>query len=69
MPKKKGFSPERYQKEILAILKNEPFMSTAEVCKTMNMGYETGLKYMEHLHEKQHIKLKKIGNRRFWFVG
>jgi predicted transcriptional regulator len=69
MPKKRGFDADRYQKEILAVLRGEPFMSTAEICKSLNMGYETGLKYVEQLHGKQQIKLKRIGNRRFWFVA
>ncbi len=69
MPKKKGFDAERYKKEILITLKNEPFMSTSEICKKLDMGYMTGLKYIEKLHKNNAIKLKRIGNRRFWFAG
>ncbi|MBL7206848.1 MAG: hypothetical protein ISS36_04580 [Candidatus Aenigmarchaeota archaeon] len=68
MPKKKGFTASRYQKEVLGALKEEHFMSTSEICKKLDMGYETGLKYVEQLLSKNKIKLKKIGNRRFWFV-
>ena len=68
MPKKKGFTPEKYQKEIAKILKKEPFMSTAEVCDKLSMGYETGLKYLKNLHDKHAVKLKKTGNRRFWYI-
>ena len=68
MPKKKGFNPNRYQQEILTIMKKEPFMSTSEICNKLNMGYETGLKYVEQLFNKKEIKLKKRGNRRFWFL-
>lgn len=42
-------------------------MSTSEICKKLNMGYETGLKYTEQLFNKNIIKMKKIGNRRFWY--
>jgi predicted transcriptional regulator len=68
MPKKKGFDAVRYRKEILDILKGEPFMSTSEICNKLNMGYDTGSKYVEMLYADQKIKLKKIGNRRFWFT-
>jgi len=67
MPKKKDFPSERYQEEILKILKKEPFMSTSEICQKLNMGYETGLKYVEQLFSINRVKLKKIGNRRFWY--
>jgi predicted transcriptional regulator len=69
MSKKKGYSAHKYQKEIVLTLKEEPFMSTAEISKKMNMGYETGLKYLKELHDKESVKLKKVGNRRFWFTG
>lgn len=68
MPKKKGFTPDRYQKEILIELNNEPFMSTSEICHRLNMGYETGLKYVKRLFDKRKIKLKKTGNRQFWYI-
>ena len=68
MPKKKNFSPKRYQEEILKLLKEEPFMSTSEICHKINMGYETSLKYTKLLFNMNKIKLKKIGNRRFWYV-
>jgi len=67
MPKKRGFTPEKYQSEINMMLKVEPFMSTAEICKKMNMGYETALKYLKYLYERQTVKLKMVGNRRFWY--
>jgi predicted transcriptional regulator len=68
MPKKEGYNPTKYQKEIMKSLKNEPFMSTAELCKKLGMGYETGLKYLKQLHDKHTVKLKKTGNRRFWYT-
>ncbi len=68
MPKKRGFGPDKYQKEIMIALRTEPFMSTSEICKKLNMGYETGLKYVNMLLKKQKIKLKKIGNRNFWYL-
>jgi predicted transcriptional regulator len=68
MPKKKGFDSNRYQEEILRILRSEHFMSTSEICKKLNMGYETGLKYVRQLFQKQKVKLKKIGNRNFWYL-
>ncbi|MBL7160284.1 MAG: hypothetical protein ISS93_00335 [Candidatus Aenigmarchaeota archaeon] len=68
MPKKKDFPPDRYQEEILKILKEEPFMSTSEICHKLNMGYETGLKYTNQLFNINRIKLKKVGNRRFWYL-
>ena len=68
MPKKKGFTPDRYQEVILSALKKEPFMSTGEICVKMNMGYETGLKYLKEIYKKNEIKMKKVGNRRFWYI-
>jgi len=68
MPRKKGFVPDKYKEEILKILKNYPFMSTSEICDKLNMGYETGLKYIEQLHKEDKIKQRKIGNRQFWYT-
>lgn len=69
MPKKKGYTPEKYMKEILRLLKKEPFMSTNEVSIALKMGYDTALKYLQKLNKKNKIKLKKVGNRRFWFTN
>jgi predicted transcriptional regulator len=68
MPRKKGFTQEKYEEEILKSMKEAPFMSTSEICDRLNMGYETGLKYIESLHKKGKIKLRKIGNRQFWYT-
>ena len=68
MPKKRGFSAERYQKEILKVLAKEPFMSTSEICDKLKMGYVTGLKYIKKLYKEGKIKLKKIGNHQFWYI-
>jgi len=68
MPKKKGFTAQKYEEEILKLLKGYPFMSTSEICDKLNMGYETGLKYIQSLHSSKKIKLRKVGNRQFWFV-
>jgi predicted transcriptional regulator len=68
MPKKKGFTPEKYQEVMLGLLSKHPFMSTSEICDKLNMGYETGLKYLEQLFKKGKIKLRKIGNRKFWYM-
>lgn len=68
MPKKRGFTPDKYMKEIFYILKNQPFMSTNEVSEKLSMGYDTTLKYLENLHKTSKIKLKKVGNRRFWYI-
>jgi predicted transcriptional regulator len=68
MPKKKGFTSGKYQEEILKTLKNEPFMSTSEICHKLNIGYETGLKYINKLLNKRKVRLKKTGNRRFWYL-
>jgi len=68
MPKKKGFTPEKYKEEILILLSKYPFMSTSEICDKANMGYETGLKYIQELLKSGEIKLRKIGNRQFWFT-
>ena len=43
-------------------------MSTSEICDKLNMGYETGLKYIEQLHKEDKIKQRKIGNRQFWYT-
>jgi len=67
MPKKKGFDSEKYQKTIFDLLSKHPFMSTSEICDKLNMGYETGIKYIEKLFEKGKINLRKIGNRKFWY--
>ena len=68
MPKKRGFTPEKYKEEILKILKAEPFMSTNEISYFLKMGYDTTLKYLKQLFDRKKIKLKKVGNRRFWYV-
>ena len=68
MPKKKGFTEDKYKEEVLRVLKNQPFMSTNEVSEALSMGYDTTLKYLEALHKSNKIKLKTVGNRRFWFV-
>ncbi|HLD39098.1 MAG TPA: hypothetical protein VJB05_02170 [archaeon] len=68
MPKKKGFTPEKYQEEILNVLKLQPFMSTNEVSEALSMGDAIALKYLETLKKDQKIKLKKVGNRRFWYT-
>ena len=68
MPKKKGFTSDKYKDEILKLLNDYPFMSTSEICDKLNMGYETGLKYIQQLHSTKKIKVRKLGNRQFWFV-
>jgi predicted transcriptional regulator len=68
MPRKKGFTADKYEEEIMKIMRNQPFMSTSEICNKLNMGYETGLKYIENLHRKGKLKVKKIGNRQFWYT-
>lgn len=68
MPKKKGFTPERYEEEILKIIIQHKFMSTNEICDKLNMGFETAIKYLELLFNKEKIKVRKIGNRKFWYV-
>lgn len=67
MPKKKGFDEEKYQRVILEILSDHPFMSTSEICDKLNMGYDTGLKYLGQLLKKDKIKVREIGNRSFWY--
>jgi len=67
MPKKKGFTPDKYQQEILKLLKNQPFMSTNEISDNLRMGYDTTLKYLMKLHTMNKIRLKTVGNRRFWY--
>ena len=67
MPKKKGFTPKIYNMEILKLINNQPFVSTNEVSKTLSLGYDTALKYLMILHNSNQIKLKTVGNRRFWY--
>lgn len=68
MPRKRSFTPEKYKFEILRLLSTFPFMSTSEICDKLNMGYETGLKYLQSLYSSKKIKLRTVGNRNFWFV-
>lgn len=68
MPRKKGFNKERYEEEIIECMAGQPFMSTSEICNKLNMGYETGLKYIDDLHKRGKLKVKKIGNRQFWYT-
>ena len=68
MPKKKGFTPEKYEQEILVVLDKQHFMSTNEISEALSMGDDTTLKYMEKLHKEGKIKLKRVGNRRFWYL-
>ena len=67
MPRKKGFTPDKYQEEVLQLLTKYPFMSTSEICDKLGMGYETSLKYLNKLHSKNRIKLRKIGSTQIWF--
>lgn len=67
MPKKKGFTPEKYKTEILKLIIQHKFMSTNEICEKMNMGFEIAIKYLENLLKEKKIHLRKIGNRRFWY--
>ena len=57
----------KYKKEILKVIKNQPFMSTNEVSEALSMGYDTTLKYLRDLHKEKKIKIKIVGNRRFWY--
>lgn len=68
MPRKKGFTPEKYMKEILKLVAHYPFMSTSEICDKLDMGYETGLKYIQELFNEKRIRQRKIGNRQFWYL-
>lgn len=68
MPKKKGFTQQKYQEEILKVLKSQPFMSTNEISEALSMSDMTTLKYLERLYKDGKIKLKKVGNRRFWYI-
>ena len=67
MPKKKGFTEDKYKEEVLRVLKNQPFMSTNEVSEALSMGYDTTLKYLKILQSTDKIRLKTVGNRRFWY--
>lgn len=69
MPKRKGFTAEVYQKEILKILSKEVFLSTSELCNKLKMGYDTGLKYLNMLLRKRKIKVKNIGDQQFWSLN
>ena len=42
-------------------------MSTNEICEKLNMGFETAIKYLKELLKKEKIKVRKIGNRKFWY--
>ena len=68
MPKKKGFNPEKYKEEILKLIIEHRFMSTNEICEKMNMGFETANKYLVVLLKERKIKLREIGNRKFWYI-
>ncbi|MBI3190724.1 hypothetical protein HYZ41_03400 [archaeon] len=67
MSKKKGFTSDKYKEEILQALQNQPFMSTNEISDNLSMGYDTTLKYLLALFKTNKIKLKTVGNRRFWY--
>jgi predicted transcriptional regulator len=67
MPKKKGFTPKKYKTEILKMIDRYKFMSTNEICKKMNMGFETAIKYLNQLLKERKIKVRHIGNRKFWY--
>ncbi len=67
MPKKKGFNEEKYQEVILDLLSKYPFMSTSEISDKLNMGYETGLKYLNQLIRRGKIKVREIGSKKTWY--
>ena len=68
MPKKKGYTSQKYKEEMMKILAKQPFMSTNEVSVELSMGYDTTLKYLKELLNSKKIKNKKVGNRRFWYI-
>lgn len=67
MPKKKGFTPEKYKEEILKLVIQHKFMSTNEICEKMHMGFETAIKYLGQLLKEKKISVRNIGNRKFWY--
>jgi Mn-dependent DtxR family transcriptional regulator len=67
MPKKKGFTSEKYKEEILKLIIQHKFMSTNEICEKMNMGFETTIKYLEELSKEKKVGVRNIGNRKFWY--
>jgi len=68
MPKKKGFTRERYKIEIIEVLRKEPFMSTSEICDKLSMGFDTAMKYLNELLRNKEIESKERGNRIYWFL-
>lgn len=67
MPKKKEFTPEKYKQEILKLIIHHKFMSTNEICKKLNMGFETAIKYLEELKKDNKVNVRNIGNRKIWY--
>lgn len=69
MPKKKGFTPQRYKQAILGLIKKNKVMATNEVCIKLDMGYYTALKYLEELKKENKIDVRNVGNRNIWYVN
>ena len=67
MPKKKGYSPEVYKKEILKLIKKEPYVSTGRITEKLSMGYDTALKYLTELEKSNKIKHREIGKNKQWY--
>jgi Mn-dependent DtxR family transcriptional regulator len=68
MPKKKGFTPEKYKQTILSLIKENRFMATNEICQKLDMGYYTALKYLEELKKDKKTDVRKVGNRSIWYI-
>ena len=68
MPRKKSYNKKVYTTEIINALRKEPFMSTNELANNLIMGYDTALKYLNLLLKEDKTKIKKVGNRRFWYI-
>ncbi len=66
--RKQGYSSEKYKKELLSVLREELLLSTSELCKAKNMGYETALKYLEALKAEGLIEVKIVGDQKFWYI-
>ncbi len=66
--RKKGYSTEKYKRDILNLLRKELFLSTSELCKAKGMGYETALKYLRSLKAEGLIEVKGAGNQKFWYI-
>ena len=68
MPRRRGWTPDMYEKGILILLDRINFATTSEIADQLGMGYETTLRYLRKLNRRKKVSFKKRGSNRYWYL-